>query len=262
MPRSRGQAASSGSRTLKDAVNEALRDWVATVEGTHYCLGSAMGPHPYPYMVRELHRVIGDEAREQCRAITGGDPDLVVACVGGGSNAIGIFSGFAELPDIALATESLRGFAREPHFERASGRDDGQWLVGTVEELSTVDAGKILVWHPQLHTEELTVLVEEVVGDRAEVSHSGAIRMTEIVPAGVTKALALEHWCEEQAPQVAAEAVWAFGDMPNDLPMLTWAGLAHAVANAHPDVLAVADHVIPGNDDDGVARTLAARLLG
>jgi Cof subfamily protein (haloacid dehalogenase superfamily) len=167
-----------------------------------------------------------------------------------------------ELPDVALATESLRGFAREPHFERASGRQDGQWLVGTVEELSTVDAGKILVRHPNLHTEELTVLVEEVVGDRAEVSHSGAVRMTEIVPAGVTKALALEHWCTEQDPELGAETVWAFGDMPNDLPMLTWAGVAHAVANAHPDVLAVADHVIPSNDDDGVARTLATRLLG
>ena len=72
-----------GSRTLKDAVNEALRDWVATVETTHYCLGSVMGPHPYPWMVREFQRVVGDEAREQCRALLGGrDPDLVVACVG------------------------------------------------------------------------------------------------------------------------------------------------------------------------------------
>ena len=87
--RGRGRA-SSGSRTLKDAVNEAMRDWVATVEDTHYCLGSVMGPHPYPWMVRELHRVIGDEAREQCRALLdGADPDVVVACVGGGSNAAG-----------------------------------------------------------------------------------------------------------------------------------------------------------------------------
>src|SRR6187399_1992372 len=83
--------ASSGSRTLKDAVNEAMRDWVASVESTHYCLGSVMGPHPYPWMVRELQRVLGDEAREQCRALTGADPDVVVACIGGGSNAAGIF---------------------------------------------------------------------------------------------------------------------------------------------------------------------------
>ena len=89
--------AQSGSRTLKDAVNEAMRDWVATVETTHYCLGSVMGPHPYPWMVREFHRVIGDEAREQCAALLDGDdPDVVVACVGGGSNAIGIFSGFVD----------------------------------------------------------------------------------------------------------------------------------------------------------------------
>src|SRR4029079_11211999 len=92
--------ASSGSRTLKDAVNEAMRDWVATVETSHYCLGSVMGPHPYPWMVRELHRVLGDEAREQARALLGRDPDVVVACVGRGSNAAGIFSGFAELPDV------------------------------------------------------------------------------------------------------------------------------------------------------------------
>jgi tryptophan synthase beta chain len=94
--------ASTGSRTLKDAINETMRDWVATVETTHYCLGSVMGPHPYPWMVRELQRVIGDEARAQCRDLTGRDPDVVVACVGGGSNAAGIFSGFAELPAVVL----------------------------------------------------------------------------------------------------------------------------------------------------------------
>src|SRR6476619_4011991 len=101
----------TGSRTLKDAINDALRDWVATVESTHYCLGSVMGPHPYPWMVRELHRVIGDEAREQCRALLDRDPDVVVACVGGGSNAAGIFSGFAELPDVDLVGAEPAGGA-------------------------------------------------------------------------------------------------------------------------------------------------------
>ena len=81
----------SGSRTLKDAVNEALRDWVTNVRTTYYLLGSAMGPHPYPMMVRDFHRVIGEEARAQSRKATGRLPDLVVACVGGGSNAIGLF---------------------------------------------------------------------------------------------------------------------------------------------------------------------------
>jgi len=86
----------SGSRTLKDAVNDALRDWVASVETTHYVIGSVVGPHPYPWIVREFQRVVGDEAREQCRAILGADPDVVVACVGGGSNAIGTFAGFLD----------------------------------------------------------------------------------------------------------------------------------------------------------------------
>jgi tryptophan synthase beta chain len=105
------EAVQSGSRTLKDAVNEALRDWVATVETTHYCLGSVMGPHPYPWMVRELHRVIGDEAREQCRGLLGHDPDVVVACVGGGSNAIGLFSGFVDGDTRLVGAEPAGGAA-------------------------------------------------------------------------------------------------------------------------------------------------------
>ena len=105
------RSAVSGSRTLKDAINEAMRDWVATVESSHYCLGSVMGPHPYPWMVRELHRVIGDEAREQCRQLLGSDPDVVTACVGGGSNAIGIFSGFVNGDAALVGVEPAGGAA-------------------------------------------------------------------------------------------------------------------------------------------------------
>jgi len=102
----------SGSRTLKDAVNEALRDWVATVETTHYCLGSVMGPHPYPWLVRELQSVVGNEAREQCRILLGGaDPDLVVACVGGGSNAAGTFAGFVGTGAALVGVEAAGGSA-------------------------------------------------------------------------------------------------------------------------------------------------------
>ncbi len=102
----------SGSRTLKDAVNEALRAWVSSVETTHYCLGSVMGPHPYPWMVRELQRVIGDEAREQCRALLdGADPDLVLACVGGGSNSAGTFAGFVETGAELVGVEAAGGSA-------------------------------------------------------------------------------------------------------------------------------------------------------
>lgn len=103
---------SSGSRTLKDAVNEALRDWVASVQSTHYCLGSVMGPHPYPWMVRELQRVVGDEARQQFRELSGGsDPDVVVACAGGGSNAAGTFAGFADATSSALVGVEAAGGA-------------------------------------------------------------------------------------------------------------------------------------------------------
>ena len=110
------EAVQSGSRTLKDAVNEAMRDWVATVSETYYCLGSVMGPHPYPWMVREFQRVIGEEAFTQCRELLhGDDPDFVVACVGGGSNAMGIFSGFID-------TSTARLIGVEPAGGAAVGR--------------------------------------------------------------------------------------------------------------------------------------------
>ncbi|WP_434443938.1 tryptophan synthase subunit beta [Lentzea sp. E54] len=103
---------SSGSRTLKDAVNDAMRDWVATVETTFYCMGSVLGPHPYPWMVREFQRVIGDESLEQCRALLdGAAPTHVVACVGGGSNAAGIFAGFADTSAALIGVEAAGGAA-------------------------------------------------------------------------------------------------------------------------------------------------------
>jgi tryptophan synthase beta chain len=92
----------SGTQTLKDAINEAIRDWVTNVQDTHYLLGSALGPHPYPTMVREFQSVIGREAREQMLKEVGRLPDTVIACVGGGSNAIGIFSGFLEDEQVEL----------------------------------------------------------------------------------------------------------------------------------------------------------------
>ena len=104
----------SGSRTLKDAVNEALRDWVASVESTHYCLGSVMGPHPFPWMVREFQAVIGREAREQCQRLLGTGPDYVVACVGGGSNAAGTFAGFVDTQSQLVGVEAAGGAALGP----------------------------------------------------------------------------------------------------------------------------------------------------
>ncbi|GAB4144877.1 MAG: tryptophan synthase subunit beta [Candidatus Promineifilaceae bacterium] len=92
----------SGSKTLKDAINEAIRDWVTNVETTHYLLGSVLGPHPYPMMVRDFQSIIGQEARQQMLAETGRLPDMVIACVGGGSNAIGIFHAFRDDEQVAL----------------------------------------------------------------------------------------------------------------------------------------------------------------
>jgi tryptophan synthase beta chain len=138
------EAVESGSRTLKDAVNEALRDWVANVESSYYCIGSVMGPHPYPWMVREFHRVIGDEAREQCRELTGADPDVVVACVGGGSNAMGIFSGFVDTSARLVGVEPAGGAAvghgipGVVHGMRSYLMQDE---YGQVEEAQSISAG-------------------------------------------------------------------------------------------------------------------------
>lgn len=96
----------AGSRTLKDAINEALRDWVTNVRTTHYMLGSVVGPHPYPWMVRGFHSVIGQEARKQFRKERNADPDYVVACVGGGSNAMGIFSAFIDSSSEIVGAEA------------------------------------------------------------------------------------------------------------------------------------------------------------
>jgi tryptophan synthase beta chain len=103
------RSVSSGSRTLKDAINEAIRDWVTNVDSTHYIIGSVVGPHPYPIMVRDFQSVIGQEARAQCLGQLGRLPDAVVACVGGGSNAIGIFHPFVEDPAVQLLGAEAAG---------------------------------------------------------------------------------------------------------------------------------------------------------
>ncbi len=138
------EAVSSGSQTLKDAVNEALRDWVATVENTHYCLGSVMGPHPFPWMVRTFHHVIGDEAHDQCRKLMNSDPDVVVACVGGGSNAAGIFSGFADGNTRLVGVEPAGGAAvgrGVPGVVHGMNSYLMQDEVGQVQEAESISAG-------------------------------------------------------------------------------------------------------------------------
>ncbi|WP_182354839.1 tryptophan synthase subunit beta [Flaviflexus huanghaiensis] len=115
-----------GSNTLKDAINEAFREWVATVDTTNYIFGTAAGPHPFPALVRDLQRIIGDEAREQVLALTGTLPDWVLACVGGGSNAIGMFTAFLDDEDVKLVGLEAAGYGIE------SGRHAAPITVGEV----------------------------------------------------------------------------------------------------------------------------------
>jgi len=139
----------SGSRTLKDAINEALRDWVASVDHTAYLFGTAAGPHPFPSLVRSFVRGIGDEARAQCLELTGALPDAVTACVGGGSNAIGLFAGFVDDPEVRIVG-----------FEAAG---DG---VDTGRHAATIHAGEVGVLHGAR-----TYVLQDEDGQTAE-SHS------------------------------------------------------------------------------------------
>jgi tryptophan synthase beta chain len=138
----------AGSRTLKDAINEAMRDWVANVLDTYYLLGSALGPHPYPLMVREFQSVIGREARRQMLDQVGRLPDIVVACVGGGSNAIGIFDGFIEDREVRLIGVEAGGEKIAPgrHAARFAGGSTGV-LQGTRTYILQDEAGNIELTH-------------------------------------------------------------------------------------------------------------------
>ncbi len=138
----------SGSRTLKDAISEAMRDWVTNVATTHYLLGSALGAHPYPMMVRDFHRVIGVEARAQILKAEGRLPDTVIACVGGGSNAIGIFHPFLEDAGVKLVGVEAggRGPKLGEHAARFAGGSPGV-LQGTFSYLLQDDDGQIALTH-------------------------------------------------------------------------------------------------------------------
>jgi tryptophan synthase beta chain len=202
----------SGSRTLKDAVNEAMRDWVATVETSHYCLGSVMGPHPYPWLVRELHRVIGDEARAQCRALLdGADPDVVVACVGGGSNAAGIFSGFADTDAELVGVEPAGGAAvgggvpGVVHGMTSFLMQD-EW--GQVEEAHSISAGLDYpgVGPEHAHLSDIGRAVYHPVTDDEVINAFQVLSRTE----GIIPALEPAHalaWVIREAPALAGRTV-------------------------------------------------------
>ena len=205
------EAVHSGSRTLKDAVNEAMRDWVATVGDTHYCLGSVMGPHPYPFMVRQFHRVIGEEARTQFRAIADDDPDLVVACVGGGSNAIGIFSGFVDTRSRLVGVEPAggaavsRGVPGVVHGMRSFLMQDE---FGQVEEAHSISAGLDYPGVGPEHSHLAAVGRAEYpnVTDAEVIEAFQALSRTE----GIIPALEPAHaiaWVIREAPQLSGQTV-------------------------------------------------------
>ena len=138
----------AGSRTLKDAINEAMRDWVTNVADTYYLLGSVLGPHPYPLMVREFQSVIGRESRAQILELAGRLPDAIVACVGGGSNAIGMFDAFIDDRDVRLIGVEAGGeqIARGRHAARFAGGSAGV-LQGTRTFVLQDDDGNIELTH-------------------------------------------------------------------------------------------------------------------
>jgi tryptophan synthase beta chain len=138
----------SGSRTLKDAINEAIRDWVTNIQGTHYVFGSALGPHPYPRIVRDFQKIIGIEAEAQMRAKEGRLPDVLVACVGGGSNAIGLFWNFLDKPSVRLVGVEAggEGIASGKHAARFQGGTLGV-LHGAKSYLLQTPQGQIAETH-------------------------------------------------------------------------------------------------------------------
>jgi tryptophan synthase beta chain len=198
----------TGSRTLKDAINEALRDWVANVDSTHYLLGTVAGPHPFPAMVRDFARGIGVEARQQCLDLTGGLPDAVCASVGGGSNAIGIFHAF--LPDSSVA---LYGF-------EAGG--DG---LQTGRHAASISGGAVGVLHGNR-----TYVLQDADGQTVE-SHS--------ISAGLDyPGVGPEHaWLHDSGraryqPVTDAEAMEAFSLLCRTEGIIPAIESAHAVAGA------------------------------
>ncbi|KAK6946867.1 Pyridoxal-phosphate dependent enzyme [Dillenia turbinata] len=142
------RAVHSGTATLKDATSEAIRDWVTNVESTHYILGSVAGPHPYPMMVREFHAVIGKETRKQALEKWGGKPDVLVACVGGGSNAMGLFHEFVENKDVRLIGVEAAGFGLDSGKHAATlSKGEVGVLHGAMSYLLQDEDGQVIEPH-------------------------------------------------------------------------------------------------------------------
>ena len=231
----------TGSKTLKDAMNEAFRNWVSTVGNTHYCIGSVGGPHPFPVMVRDFQRVIGVEARAQVLAAAGRLPDAVIACVGGGSNAIGVFHAFIPDAEVALI-----------------GCEAGGDGIETGRHAATISAGSAGVLHGMR-----TFLLQDDEGQTME-THS--------ISAGLDyPGVGPEHaWLHETGratyqPITDAEAMHAFSVLCRTEGIIPAIESAHALAGAlkvgpqlGPDALLVVN--LSGRGDKDV--DIAARWFG
>ena len=197
----------SGSRTLKDAMNDAMRDWVTNVRTTYYCVGSVAGPHPYPTIVRELQRVIGDEAKAQFARAVGRLPDAVVACVGGGSNAMGIFAAFIEHPEVRLYGVEAGG--------------DG---VETGRHAATLGGGRVGVLHGmksyvlqdadgqvrETHSISAGLDYPGVGPEHAWLKESGRARYVSVTDAEALAALVLLCRCEGIIPALESSHAVAY----------------------------------------------------
>jgi tryptophan synthase beta chain len=211
---------SSGSKTLKDAINEAMRDWVTNVQNTHYLLGSVLGPHPYPLMVREFQRVIGQEARSQMLAEIGRLPDMLFACVGGGSNSIGLFYDF--IPDREVKMVGVeaggRGTSLGEHAARFAGGRPGV-LHGTYTYVLQTEDGQI----SNTHSVSAGLDYAAVGPEHAALYQQGRVEYTHVsdeealeaarllsVKEGIIPALESAHALAEvikRAPKMSREAV-------------------------------------------------------
>ncbi len=210
----------AGSKTLKDAINEAMRDWTENVATTHYVLGSALGPHPYPSIVREFQSVIGREARAQFRRIAGRDPRAVVACVGGGSNAIGLFSAYLAAPRVALHGVEAGGRGEGPgeHAARFSGGAVGV-LHGTRTMLLQDEAGQVL----PTHSVSAGLDYPAVGPEHAALHDSGRVTYGKVSDAEALDAFAL--LCETEGILPALESAHAIAyaaNLARRLPRRAW----------------------------------------
>ena len=162
------------------------------------------------------------------------------------------------LPDVGFAAELAGGVHLEREYPVLHPEAvPADAIYGPIDALGQ-PVGKLLARSLQVPEEEFVLRVADIVGSRAHVTYSGAGGLAEIGPPGVTKASALIEWCAARG--IVSSNIWAFGDMPNDLPMLMWAGVSFAVANAHAEVLAAASHSCPSNADDGVACVMESLL--